>query len=94
MSNHYLVFETDEFIKRFSKLPLPDKNKIERKLKNYIYPQLKEEPHFGNNFKKLVNYSPPTWRYRIGRYRLFFIIDENKKIISIVTIDHRKNAYR
>ena len=67
---------------------------IEKKLKNFIYPQLKDEPHFGNNIKKLVNYNPPTWRYRIGKYRLFFIIDENEKIISLITIDHRKDAFR
>jgi mRNA interferase RelE/StbE len=94
LSDKYKIFETDEFIKRFSLLPISNENMIEKKLENHIYPQLKEEPHFGNNLKKLVNYTPPTWRYRIGKYRLFFIIDEKVKVIYIITIDHRKNAYR
>jgi len=94
LSETYKIFETDEFAKRLSQISLSDRKMIEKKLKNYIYPQLKDEPHFGNNIKKLINYNPPTWRYRIGKYRLFFIIDEKEKIISVITIDHRKDAYR
>jgi len=92
--NKYKIFETNEFAKWLSQISFSDKNMIEKKLKNFIYPQLKDEPHFGNIIKKLVNYNPPTWRYRIGKYRLFFIIDENEKIISLITIDHRKDAFR
>jgi len=58
-----------------------------------IYPQLKEEPHYGNNIKKLVGYKPEIWRYRIGKFRLFYVIDENEKIIYILSIDLRKDAY-
>jgi len=65
----------------------------EKKLLEYIYPQLKEEPHFGNNIKKLVNYKPETRRFRIDKYRLFYTIDEGDKIIYMLTIDLRKDAY-
>ena len=94
LSNNYRIFETDEFAKWLSQVSLSDKKMIEKKLKNFIYPQLKDEPHFGNNIKKLVNYTPPAWRYRIGKYRLFFIIDEKVKVIYVISIDHRKDAYR
>lgn len=91
--NNYKIFETDEFQKRIAKISKRDKTFIEKKLTQYIYPQLKEEPHYGNNIKKLVNYDPETWRYRIGKYRLFYVIDETAKIIYIISIDLRKDAY-
>jgi len=89
----YKIFETDEFQKRVEKISKRDKIFIEKKLIQVVYPQLKEEPHFGNNIKKLVNYTPETWRYRIGKYRLFYVIDENEKIVYIISIDLRKDAY-
>ena len=70
-----------------------DRRIIERKISEYMAPQIKSEPHFGSNIKKLKGYSPETWRYRIGRYRLFYIIDEQDQIISLLSIDQRKDAY-
>ena len=92
MSN-YRIFETNEFQKRIGKISKREKSFVEKKLREYIYPQLKEEPHYGNNIKKLVDYKPETRRYRIGKYRLFYTIDENEKIIYILSIDLRKDAY-
>ena len=91
--NNYKIFETNEFLKRIERISNREKTFIEKKLLQYIYPQLKEEPHYGNNIKKLVYYKPETWRYRIGKYRLFYLIDENAKTIFILSIDLRKDAY-
>jgi mRNA interferase RelE/StbE len=91
--NNYKIFETDEFQKKITKISKRDKLFIEKKLTQYIYPQLKEEPHYSNNIKKLVNYNPETWRYRIGEFRLFYVIDETDKIVYIITIDLREDAY-
>jgi len=91
--NEYKIFETEEFQKRLKKIPKRDKSFIEKKLIQYIYPQLIEEPHYGNNIKKLVDYSPETWRYRIGKYRLFYVIDEKEKVVYVISIDLRKDAY-
>lgn len=92
MSN-YQIFETDEFIKKIERITNRDKSFIEKKLPQHIYPQLQEEPHYGNNIKKLIDYKPETWRYRIGKYRLFYVIDESEKIIYLLSIDLRKDAY-
>lgn len=89
----YKIFETDEFQKRIEKISKRDRSFIEKKLTHFIYPQLKDEPHFGNNIKKPVNYNPETWRYRIGKYRLFYVIDEEEKIIYVISIDLRKDSY-
>lgn len=89
----YRIFETEEFIKKLSKLNTQDRIFIQNKLRTYVYPQIKQSPWFGNNIKKLKGYTPETWRYRIGKFRLFYIIDDEKQIIYILTVDHRKDAY-
>ncbi len=33
------------------------------------------------------------WRYRVGDYRLICDIDNNKLIICIIELGHRKNVY-
>lgn len=91
--DNYRIFETTEFLKKIEKISQRDKTFIQNKLTQYIYPQIKDEPHYGNNIKKLVNYNPETWRYRIGRFRLFYVIDESDKIIYLISIDLRKDAY-
>jgi mRNA interferase RelE/StbE len=89
----YKIFETREYLNKLEKITSREKSFIERKLIKYVYPQLREEPHFGNNIKKLVNYKPETWRYRIGKYRLFYVIEESDKTIYLLSIDLRKDAY-
>jgi mRNA interferase RelE/StbE len=58
-----------------------------------VGPQLKQEPHFGLNIKKLRGYDPEIWRYRIGRFRVFYLIDEKDHIVKVLSIEQRKNAY-
>ena len=91
--NNYKIFETNEFLKRIEKISKREKVIIKRKLLDYIYPQLKQEPHYGNNIKKLVNYKPETWRYRIGKYRVFYVIEESENLVYILSIDLRKDVY-
>ncbi len=93
MLNNYKIFETNEFLKKIQKISKRDKFFIEKKLIKYVYPQIKEEPHYGNNIKKLIDYNPETWRYRIGKYRVFYVIDKSDKILYILSIDLRKDAY-
>jgi mRNA interferase RelE/StbE len=90
----YSVFETAEFADSLQKLNSKDSAFVAKKLQEYIYPQLRQEPHFGPNIKKLKNYNPETWRYRIGRYRVFYGIDENDTVVLLLTIEQRKDAYR
>jgi mRNA interferase RelE/StbE len=89
----YRIFETRQFLKDFNKIKGKIQSKLRAKLDDYVYPQLRKEPHFGNNIKKLVDWDPETWRYRIGKNRLFYEIDENEKIVSILAFDPRGSAY-
>lgn len=90
----FRIFQTDEFLKKFNKLQANEVEFLEKKLKEYVFPQLRVEPFFGKNIKKLRNYTPETWRYRIGKYRLFYIVNPKEKVIYLLTMDLRKDAYR
>jgi mRNA interferase RelE/StbE len=90
----FKIFETDEFLKKIRKLPHQDASFIRKKLTEYIYPQIEMEPFLGLNIKKLRDYDPPTWRYRIGKFRVFYFIDSKERIVHILSVDRRKDAYR
>jgi mRNA interferase RelE/StbE len=90
----YRIFLTNEFLKHLEKIDSRIREGLEKKIEEYISPQLKQEPHFGKNVKKLRGYVPETWRYRIGSFRLFYIIDEIEKIVALISIDERKDAYQ
>ncbi len=89
----YRIFETNQFLKDIDKNLGQHKLRIETKLKIYIYPQLKENPFFGKNIKKLKSYNPDTWRYRVGDYRFFYIIDDIEKVVFMISAEHRRSAY-
>jgi len=85
----FKIAQTKEFEKNIKKLD----SKIYTKIKNIVYPQLKKNPFYGANIKKLKGEYEGVYRYRIGNYRLFYIIDNNKVIVVVTTISHRQNAY-
>ena len=86
---NFQIAETKEFGKNIKKLD----SKIYTKIKTIVYPQLKKNPFYGTNIKKLKGKYEGVYRYRIGNYRLFYVIDNNKVIVVITTISNRQNAY-
>ena len=92
--SEYRIFETEEFQKQLKKVTASRREIIERKLSGHVYPQLRSAPCYGPNIKKLRGYTPAIWRYRIGDYRVFYCVDEQKKIVFVLTIDDRKDAYK
>ncbi len=90
----FKIFETDQFLQDLSQDFGGKGESIARKLRDYVYPQLRDNPHFGKNIKKLRNYVPETWRYRIGRYRLFYENDDEENIVYMLALDSRKDSYR
>ena len=90
----YRIFETEQFQKDLKQITRSGQGKIGQKLREYVYPQLREHPHYGANIKKLKDFSPETWRYRIGAWRFFYEIDEKQKVIYMLAAAHRSSAYR
>ncbi|MBT8366301.1 MAG: type II toxin-antitoxin system mRNA interferase toxin, RelE/StbE family [Deltaproteobacteria bacterium] len=91
--NKYRIFETEQFKKDLEQIARSGRRKIAQKLREFVYPQLRQHPHFGPNIKKLKDFTPDTWRYRIGAWRFFYEIDEVEKIIFMLTASHRSSAY-
>ncbi len=90
----FRIFETETFLTSLEQDFEGQKDKIKVKLRNQIYQQLKESPSFVPNIKKLRNWNPSTWRYRIGSYRFFYEIDSEDKIVSMLLAEHRGRAYK
>ncbi len=90
---NFKIFETDQFLKDLEQDFSGQQERIKTKLTTYVYPQLVENPYFGKNIKKLTNYKPETWRYRIGNFRFFYEIDEQERIVFMVAADSRQSAY-
>jgi len=58
---------------------------IEKNLVNCDNPRL--------HGKALVANKKGKWRYRVGNYRIISEIQEEKLIILVLTVGHRKNVY-
>ena len=93
MLSEFRIFETDRFQDDLRKYSGSPGEKVVKKLRLFVYPQLRQQPYFGKNIKKLRGYQPETWRYRIGDYRFFYEIDDRKKIIFMIAADLRSGSY-
>jgi mRNA interferase RelE/StbE len=81
-------------VRDLAKLGSAAQKRLETKLRQHVHPILSENPHCGLNIKRLKNWEPPTWRYRIGDWRFFYEIDDGQRIVFMTVADHRKAAYR
>jgi len=86
----YNIAETNSLLKSIKKKKL---EQIYTKIQTEIFPLISQEPHFGPNIKRLTGNLDGLHRYRIGNYRLIYIIDEEKKVIFLSDLVHRKDAY-
>jgi len=85
----FSIAETKTFEKTKATLDV----KLYLKIKTIVYPQLRENPFFGTNIKKLKGEFEGYYRYRLGNYRLFYIVEQDKVMVFVVDIRHRQGAY-
>ena len=90
----YRIFETDRFQTDVRKIARSGQGGLEEKLRTYVYPQLRQRPHFGPHIRKLKNWKPETWRYRVGSWRFLYEIDEDDAVVLMTGAEHRSSAYR
>jgi mRNA interferase RelE/StbE len=90
----YQVFETVSYRGDLSRLSRSGLGRLEEKLREHVYPRLREEPHLGPNIKRLKSWAPPTWRYRVGSWRFFYEIDEGERLVLMIAAEHRSASYR
>ena len=78
--------------KSFQKLKI-DK-KLKEKIKKEVYSTLRENPFYGKHIKKLKGIFEGIYRYRIGNYRLFYTVDNDKIIVIVLDLKQRKDSYK
>jgi len=86
----YYKFSISEVaIKVFNKLD----NSIQIQIKEYFKrPELLKNPKaYGENLRKNLR---EYWKYRIGNYRVIANIQDDKLVILMVSIGHRKEVYK
>jgi mRNA interferase RelE/StbE len=91
--SEYRIFQTEQFERDLQKNLGARREKIATKLREYVYPQLKAQPYFGKNIRKLKGYKPEIWRYRIGPHRFFYEVDEQRKIVFLLAAETRQGSY-
>ena len=89
----FRIFETEQFQKDLKQIARSGMPKLVGKLRNYVYPQLRSHPTVGNNIKRLKGPYSDLWRYRIGAWRFFYQIDDQRRIVSMIAASHRGSAY-
>lgn len=92
MPDTYKIFETGQYLRDLRKLQISESTNKYKKIVTVVYARLRDNPYLGKNIKKLKSWRPETWRYRIGDLRLFYVIDDGIRIISIIAIEPRDSA--
>ena len=85
----YEIIFTEEALKSLQRCSHKDKNLIIRNIE-----QLAEDLFRKSNVKKLVDFDAAAFRMRVGNYRVLFDREDNLKIIVIIDILQRKQAYQ
>ena len=88
--SEFVIAEAKTFDKDKKRIPAG----LYTKIRDIVYPQLRQNPFFGPNIKKLRGELEGYYRYRIGNYRLFYLIEQEKVLVLVVSIKHRQGAYR
>lgn len=85
----YQVVFTDKALKKLRKI---DKS-IARMILGWVRKNLENCDNPRKHGKALVGNHAGSWRYRVGDYRLIAEIQDDKIIILILSVGHRKNIY-
>lgn len=69
--------------------------KITPQIRHQIYAALKELEHTPRpvGVRKVVG-AEDTWRIRVGNYRVVYTIKDNKLLVVVVRVGHRREVYR
>ena len=85
----YEISFTEVALKSLQLCSHKDKNLIIRNIE-----QLAEDPFRKSNVKKLVDFDAAAFRMRVGNYRVLFDREDELKIIDVIDVLQRKQAYQ
>ena len=92
--SEYRLFETRTFQRDLDRLGPQTARRIRETLASRVYPVLRATPRSVPSAARLRDWDPPTWRIRIGDWRVFYEIDDEQAIVFLTAADNRKDAYR
>ncbi len=92
--SEYRLFETSGFHRDVGGPGPAAAKRIQDTLTRRVYPILRAAPREVPSAARLKGWDPPAWRIRIGAWRVFYEIDDEKKVVFLTAADHRKDAYR
>jgi mRNA interferase RelE/StbE len=90
LSAEFRIAET-EFAR--TALASPKHKALAKKLNAFVYPQLRKNPFYGPNIKKLKEELSDFWRYRVGKFRIFYSVEPGEGLVIIHDVQDRKDAY-
>jgi mRNA interferase RelE/StbE len=93
-SSEYRLLETPGFQKDLDRLGEAVSRRIRRVLITRVYPVLRASPRQVPSAARLRDWEPPTWRIRLGTWRVFYEVDDEQRIVVLTAAEHRKDAYR
>lgn len=57
-----------------------------------IRDQLTDQPHIETKNRKRLRETPmASWELRIGKFRVFYEIDEDDPVVSVISIGHKEH---
>ena len=90
----YRILETPTFLEDLAAAPSFQRLRLAAKLNGYVYPFLRRAPRDHPQARLLRNYQPETWRWRMGDWRAFYQLDDEARLVLMVSLALRRDAYR
>jgi mRNA interferase RelE/StbE len=85
----------DEYVITFARSARRDLERLERTLAHRILTRIEElsaEPR-PTGCRKLQG-GNDLWRIRIGDYRVVYSVDDDRRLVDVVAVRHRREVYR
>ena len=89
----YRIFETATFLEDLAAAPASQRERLRSKLTGYVYPMLRRSPREHPQARALRGYHPETWRWRLGDWRAFYMIDDEERVVSMTAFALRRDVY-
>ncbi len=60
---------------------------------NRSFDQLRRNPYKHPNIKRLKGPLAGYWRYRVGDWRVVYRVEKDNRIVVVILVAHRREAY-
>jgi mRNA interferase RelE/StbE len=85
----YKIFETAEFLDQLAKLPPDDAGYVRNRLNERVYPQLRRAGDSSSSARRDDTRTTAPDSASNGRFRLFYRIDHEDRIVYLLTFKRR-----